>query len=301
MAESVAQRVMQQYPTLAFLLNDPEVGKLLTQAVDPNAGFDPATFQAKLYQTRWWRTRSQAQRQWEITRHTDVGEATQQRKAYRAELAALGSSLGISFSSDQLKLFSESGLGLGIQANSQQMLNHLMKLRKGPQNTRPGTIDNLRHQIRGMANSTFMVPMSTTTADRLAEAVASGNRTMEGIEASLRIQAARMYPHLKTHIDRGETMADITDSYKELIAQELEVDANRVDLFSNPYWNKVVNHKPDPNGETRMMTMQEALSHARSRPEYWKTQGGKALSAQFSSSLLDVFGKRRGSIAGAFS
>lgn len=296
MAESVAERVMRDYPILGWLLKDPEVGPLLTQAVDPNAGFDPATFQAKLYQTKWWRSKSETQRQWEILKHTDPGAVREKRTAYGTELRALGNQLGVRLSGNQLRLLTELGLSQGQAANSQQALDGLMKLRGGPNNKQPGTIDNLRQQIRGMANSMFMVPMASTTADRLAEGVASGNRSMEGIEASLRIQSAKLYPHLKAHIDRGETMADLTDSYRQLIAQELEVDPERVDLFSNPYWNKVINHDPEGGGkDVRMMNMQEALVHARSRPEWWKTQGGKAQSADFSNTLLKMFGKRRGS------
>jgi hypothetical protein len=220
---------------------------------------------------------------------------TQQRSTYDAELVALSKSLGVKLSGNERKLLGEIGLSRGLAANSQQMLNNLMKLRGGPNNSQPGTIDNLRHQIRGMANTTFMVPMSTTTADRLAEAVASGNRTMEGIEASLRIQSARLYPHLKASIDRGETMADITDSYRQLIAQELEVDPNRVDMMNNPYWKKIISHDPEGKGNVRMMNHQEALVHARSRPEWWNTGNGKAMAADFSNTLLKMFGKRRGS------
>lgn len=72
----IADQVRRDYPHLAFLMDNPEIGGILTQAV--REGWDPAETQAKILGTNWWQSRSDTARQWETELATD--KTTAQRR-----------------------------------------------------------------------------------------------------------------------------------------------------------------------------------------------------------------------------
>src|SRR5688500_2928870 len=118
MPKTIEERVLEQYPTLAFLLNDPEVGPLLREAVDPNKGFSPTTFQARLYETDWFKSRSVSQRQWDILSHTDPGEAERQISEQASTILRTAQTMGIQVSQDEARYMAGANLSNGVTADS---------------------------------------------------------------------------------------------------------------------------------------------------------------------------------------
>ena len=292
----VREDVMESYPTLAFLLGDPEIGPLLTAAVDPNQGYSPQTFQAKLYQTNWWKNQSDTQREWLIKSQTDKGTANQQRSSYWAELDALAKRMGVSLTNAEIRWISEIALAQGWSLDSAQLRQAIVKQWRGT-DYGAGQIGADSQTIRALATGQFFRPMSTNEAHELARRVAAGTDTLESIQTRLRTEAAERFPHLRDRLGEGMTVAQIVEPYRQIVAEELEMgDVSEVNM-SNPTWRKLLGVNQG-DGKMRMMTESEVISMARSQDRWWKTSRGRQADASMTTSLMGIFGKRASS-AGA--
>jgi hypothetical protein len=136
--------ILRDYPSFAFLLNDPEIGPLLLQAIGPNQGFDFATFQAKIMQTNWWKTSSASQRQWETLLATDPATANQQADQWKQTLKAEAEQAGVSLTDPQVEYLTAFYLPKGVAANDQQILRNITSLYQDQPSQRTGVGSNDR-------------------------------------------------------------------------------------------------------------------------------------------------------------
>jgi hypothetical protein len=286
----VLEDIMERYPSLAFLLGDPEIGPLLTAAVDPNQGFSPQTFQAKLYQTNWWRNTSSVGREWLIKSNTDPASANQERAAYRAALSTKAIRLGTHLSGAQLNWLTEVGLGQGIAIDDPRMLGELRKLMK-PGGGK-GDIGVAAQQVRALAEKTWYVRPSANSIYDTAGRIATGLDTIESANARFAAEAARRFPHLGSRIQGGETLADITAGYRQTIAEELELGSPEAVDPMRGEWRDLLGVRDDKTGDMRLMTEAEVIRRVRNRAEWWQTSHGRQTDAQATSSILRMFGKR---------
>jgi hypothetical protein len=290
MADSVTQRVLEEYPTLAWLLRDKEIGRLLRDAVDPNKGFSAQTFQAKLYQTNWWKRRSQSQREWEILSHTDPGEARQQRAAYAAALKKAAMGYGVRIPNSILQSMARGGLSKGFDPTGPEMMYRFSLLAKKGF-AASGARRTAARQAQQTARRDYFYGMSKGNAAKWGDRIARGLATEDDMRQALQDRAMKMYPQFATGLKQGQTMADMTDGYRSIIAEELELDPERIDL-STGRWSKVLGVR-DAQGKTRPMTNFEVLQMARQDPRYWRTGKGKQTDAQYTGAILQMFGKRQ--------
>lgn len=286
----VREDVLEQYPTLGFLLNDPEVGPLLKNAVDPNQGFSPQTFQAKLYQTRWWKNRSQSAREFDILANTDPGTYRQNLGQYRNELAGVANRLGVNLSGKELSWIAASNLRQGLAADSRESLMGLVRLRRSAgRHQAAGAIRTAAHSARNMARGDYYLTMGTASSQRWGEMIAMGERTQQDLDDYLRSQAARMYPHLGGSLSAGFTMRDLFSEHQAVIAEELEFDPDRVNLMDGK-WRQVL-RQSDGNGGFRPMSLSETQRLARSDGRFWRTKKGRQEEARMTTFLTNTFGE----------
>lgn len=286
----VREDVLEQYPTLGFLLNDPEVGKLLRDAVDPNQGFSPQTFQAKLYQTRWWKNRSQSAREFDIIAHTDPGTYRQNLSQYRNQLAAVANRLGVNLTSKELGWISASNMRQGLNADSRETLMSLVRLRRSSgRHQAAGAIRTSSHAARNRARGDYFLSMGSKSAQKWGEMIAMGERTEQDLDDYLRHQAASMYPHLNGSLQAGFTMRDLFSEHAAVIAEELEFDPERVNLMDGK-WRQVL-RTSDGKGGFRPMSLSETQRLARSDDRFWSTNKGQQEEARMVTFLGNTFGE----------
>jgi len=287
----VLENIREKYPTLAFLVNDPEIGPLLRDAVDPNKGFSPQTFQAKLYQTGWWKNQSNAQREWLIKTKTDPRTAINERSQYNAALMQAASQYGVQLNGAQLKWLTEKGLSQGYAPDSPLMLREFSSLvASGGAKAGPGARSTGAQAVRQMARGDYFYHMSSKNAQIWGDRIAQGKATMDDVRAEVASRAQHMYPQFATGLAQGHTMAEMTDGHKQIIADELEIDPDRIDL-SQGRWSAVLSRR-DKNGKIRPMTAFETLQLARQDPRFWRTANGKQTDASMAKAVLGMFGKR---------
>lgn len=284
--------IREQFPSLAFLLNDPEVGRLLREAVDPNKGFSAQRFQAKLMQTKWYKSKSEAQRSWAIRVHTDPGSANADRRQYQAQLHQVASSLGVKLNANQLRFITEVNLGRGISANDPMTLAALAKIRRtSPGAAGEGAIRTNARRTQAIAKSQYYMGLSSREAANWGEWLARGYKTEEDFASMMQERAASRFPHLKDRLMAGETMQDMFSGHIQTIADELEISPETIDL-ANSRWSKVIGQVDPSNNQMRPLSLYETRILARQDPRFWRTQHGQAEDAQMATMMAQTFGKR---------
>lgn len=141
-----ADTILRDYPSFAFLLNDPEIGPLLLDAINPDKGFDFPTFQAKIMQTNWWKTSSASQRQWETLLATDPATAQQQADQWKQTLKAEAQQQGVNLTDPQVEWMTAFYLPKGVAANDQQIIRDITRLYQDQPAGRTGVGANDRWQ-----------------------------------------------------------------------------------------------------------------------------------------------------------
>lgn len=286
----IAEDVMKQYPTLAWLLRDPEVGRLLRDAVDPNKGFGPQEFQAKLYQTKYFKTRSQTRREYDILQQTDPQTFRQNVDQYGWNLRYAADRLGIKLHPAQITWLSNMGLQQGLDPDDPRMLSAIARLRTS-KNVGEGQLKANATRARQIAMGEYYVPLTWTNALKWGDRMARGYADENVLRSFLMDQAARKYPHLQATLKQGNTMEDIFGGHRALIAEELEISPATID-FTRGSWTKVLQYHDPQTKQFRPYTLEETRRLARSRPEWWNTTNGRSADSSLTQTLLQTFGKR---------
>lgn len=293
MADDVIARIYEQYPSLVGLLGIPEVGNLLVQAVDPNVGFSPQTFEARLHETTWWRTTPEPQRNALIQATTDPATRTAELYAYGDQLQEIAARLGRWLDPNESAWLSAVGIDKGVSPDSATMRNLLRgTLRTGDVLSGQGTVGAAKGQIEELVRGEWFFPIADLNwLTGKAADVATGLDTLDSVNARLASQAWNLYPHLRQQITEGQTLADIFNPYRQIIADELEMGSvEQVDM-QNPEWRKLMEWREPRTGELRMPTASEVMTMARDRPQWWKTSRGRQADAGMARTLLQAFGK----------
>lgn len=277
---------------MSFLLADPEVGKLLRDAVDPNKGFAPLTFQSKLFQTKWWKKRSQSQREWEILKNTDPGTFRQSRKQYTGALTREAGRLGVRMTNAQKKWLTAVGMSQGLDPNDPQQLYALSQLRK-PGKPQAGAIQTAQRRVQAISRGEYLHRLDSKTAGKWGDWIARGIKTEDDWRAHMRSVAVMKFPWLKDRWAAGETPGEVFSGHVQTIADELEIAPQSIDLTRGK-WKRVTEPiTSSVDKEPRMMNLQEVTTLARSENEWWRTSAGKQADATLATTLAQAFGRRR--------
>lgn len=281
--EDLMAKIMADYPSFAFLLNDPDVGPLLLEAVNPEHPLDAATFQAKLLQTNWWKTTSAAQRQWVTLYNTDRATADAQLSARHAEIRDFAASLGLEVPDQKLWDATEISLHNGLATNSAQIRDMLAWFSpRGAPSAVPA--------LSAIAAHEYMIPMSQGDLGWWSREIAAGHQTEQTFRGVLNQQARSKFAGIANLIDQGITPGAFFAPYRSQIAQELELpSADSVDLVNDPRWTQVTGIS-DGKGGMRPMNLSETIGLARSQSEWRFTQGANSQAADLASRVLTDFG-----------
>lgn len=289
----VLDDIKEQYPQLAWLVNDPEVGKLLRDAVDPNKGFSPQTFQAKLYKTKWFRTRSTSQREMSILKNTDPAEYRRWVMTAAAGVSDLSTRMGHNLSRNKAAYLATTFVDRGIEIGSPEFMQQMrgyMRAQSSGGFEAAGSVDAAATQFRQIARNQYYLPVDNAEAHRWGIELALGIKDENAVKELMNQRAQSRYPHLRELLASGNSMEEIFSGHRAMIAQELEISPATIDFTRE--WSKVL-HQVDPQtGNPRPMTLHEAATLARQDQRWWSTSNGRAKDAGMTNLLLKTFGKR---------
>jgi hypothetical protein len=193
-------------------------------------------------------------------------------------------SMGVAFSDESIKQLAKSV----VDGNwSPDMVTDYIVAGSGDWDTlQAGQITATADAVRKMAASQ-LITVSEDTAREYARRVASGDLTQDGINAIMLGQAKAQFAWLTPQLDSGMTVRDILLPSRDVIARELEMNADTIDL-ANTKWQNMLTVK-EPNGTTRAATNNELVVNARRSSEWQNTKGARDLTAAAIMRIRSIF------------
>ena len=280
--------IQQYYPQYAWLLSQPGVAQVIDQAIAQGYGANTAYMQGQIENSSWWKTTSNAMRQYEQTLATTPGELNflnggSQAQQMLAQIQAAAAQQGVQLTQQQLQEISSQALQFGWTA---QQINNAIgsDVRFGGQNqTNAATVVQ---QLQAIAGNYYQNP-TPAALQQWAQGVASGTQMAQ--------DAAVKWSGYAPQIMQGQNMVQLTDSLRSNVAQTLEVDPSSINFVTNPAYSKMLDYVApgDKTGVHRVMTQSEADQYVKSTPQfgYQNTQGARDNVAQLAQSITQSFGK----------
>jgi hypothetical protein len=280
--------IRETYGYLSVYLRHPELGPIIIQAARDH--WDDLRLNARLRETRWWRTTAPSARSWFQQVWEDPAGVRRQREGQEANIRDQMFRLGVRLRPHRLSAIVE--MSLQMQWSPEEIADALVAeshfnggdLPTGQIATDAQRVAQLRAQ--------YLLPHANTDRSnfRLAQRIAAGEMTLDDLTAQFSQQAANLYGHLANQLNQGVSMADLFDGHRQAIADELELDPDSIDL-TQPRWSEVVTYNaPGGTDRARAMTIGEARILARSQPGAARTAGYREGAARLATTLGQSFG-----------
>lgn len=280
--------VRQRYPDWAWALDNDEIRDILLEATDPTRGMDDATFMSKIRATDWWQSTEATQREWDARSAMDPATAQREIEKLATELGRRATQLGSTMGEADLTKLAENVLRFGL---TEAEINDSLAAHFDSADPRGDVAANLR-QARALARS-YMVNVDDGELLKWAEQVAVGTASADDLQERV-MDLARakfgMNDHLSKLIDSGVAPATYFSEHQRLVAQELDMSPDQVDLM-DPKFARVLSSALD--GTVRSMDLEETRQHIRTSSEFdWQsTSTGRRRIAETTQGLLQAFGK----------
>jgi hypothetical protein len=271
----------------AFLNSVPEIKRLVKKATA--GGWEMDKFLDALKVTKWWKSRSDAQRRFDVEFKENPGEVKDKlRKAY-ASVSLIAAKLGVKLTNTQIK-----NLGKSFVRNdlSDDALREAIGRIYSTARRQSGLSLVARADLQEMAGN-YAVRVGWKALDTMVKGVVMGRRSAEDYEEYFRAQAERAYPSIKAQLNNGFTVRQILDPYIQLAADEVGINPATADL-NNSMWTRPIQQVDKAGAAPRSMTFDEWTSHIRTDKRYGfdKSQRGQRAAAVLSNELMQAFGAK---------
>lgn len=286
---SAEQYFRMHYGYEAWLLDIPEVRAALLPVLDRQG--DSTQVQSAIENTTWWRTTTDAQRQFQDLEARNPQTAQDQITRAKNQLQQRASKIGFSIDVHRLDQMARDAVSFGWDSYT---YDSAISSEAQSSISRPiagGNVAASVAQVRELASRYFM-QLDDPTAMSYGRAIANGTNSIQGVQAIFVDQQSKNRPELATQLAGGATMDDIFSTHRQQIAATLEMDPSTVDFATNPTWQRVVDFVPPGESARRAMTVPEALAYARSQPAFRYTDQARQTVATMENNLLQTWGKK---------
>lgn len=213
----------------AFFNSSPELANLIQQAVAGQWTADK--FRASLMATNWYRTQTDATRQWIELQARDPAEA-QKRIADKArQIQQTANQQGISIDSSRLQAMARDSLLFGWD-DTQLQQSIAAEWHYQPGGTSGGAA-SLETKYKQMADD-YGVTLSDAQIGDFIGGTMAGRYTEDNVSDFLRDTARSKYPGLQKYLDVGMTVKQVAAPYLQSYASILEVSPDTVSV-NDPY------------------------------------------------------------------
>lgn len=210
----------------SFLNSIPEIKGLFGQMVDET--WTKEKFQAKLRETKWWKTNSDSMRKAAQEKQIDPATYSAKLNAMRIQIMQMAGEMGASIPPAKLNSIAEKA----VQTNMDEAL---LKYTLGSyvtftsaQNLR-GAAGMFEHNMKQFAEEQG-IKLDKQALLNQAQLVARGLATEEDFKNQVVNQAASMYPAYTQQLQGGQTMKQIASPYLDAMSQDLELNPAAVSL-----------------------------------------------------------------------
>lgn len=267
------------------------VPELMTKVVKPAiaGGWDEARIIAALRTTKWFRTSSDSARSWAILASADPATAKSRIAARTSTIADSAAQLGVKLDRSTLAKLTKNSLMLGWTDN--EMRDHIAAYWHYDAKTPTAGLAATSMDAMRKAAADYLVPVSDKTLAQWTQRVLSGDATADDFTEYAKGQAKSMFPSMAAEIDKGITVAQYADPYKQLASQTLGINAEDVN-FMDPKWRTALDQVDPKTGQRSVMTLADWGTKIRTDSQYGydQTSGARQSSAQ----LIQALGQKMG-------
>lgn len=286
--QATRQRIQSDFPAFASLLDIPEVANLLGLAA--TEGWDIGKLQANLFNTRWWRTHTESQRNAQILYRTDRASYERNADQIRANIQSEANRLGARLTSAEVMMLSRLAYNSGWTA--EEITRNIVSTgRRRPWGA--GSIKRTGDEIIALSKA-YGVPINRSWADTFASRIAFGEQTMDFVQQDFAERTIAKYKNnsqVVQGIQSGMTLLEVVEPTLNLIADELEMGSVQWDL-NQGLAQKAINYKDVDSGQLRVMTDSEAQQLARQDRRWRDTGKGKALVTDVTNGVARFMGAK---------
>lgn len=253
----------------AFFKSQPELMKLLKGAVADQ--WSPDKFSAEVKNSNWWKKHSETTRAAQVLQKTDPATYKAQMEAARVAARQMAVQTGAILSDKNVEKLAKNMVWYGW--NDQQVSNFLGQYVKfGKDQSLGGMAGQAAQAIREEAYRNGVAVTQQSVLNN-AQYIVRGLTSMEKVQASLREQAAGLYPAFADQIKAGASIQDLAAPYIQIAAQELGLPETDVNVFS-PKVKQALN-RTNAQGQPEAMDLDTFTQLVRNDPS-WRKQPGVA-------------------------
>jgi len=250
-----APQIAASFGLSAALFNsNPELANVLQEAVSqqltPDTPQGQAAFQALLTQTNWYKSRTDAQRKWELLSKADPAEARQEFVSALGNVIHTAAALGVQLTTNQEWEIAGQAASLNLTADEVKF-SIASKLKVNATGQYGGDAGKLADDLRQQA-ANFGMPLSAADVGKAVFQVVNGQSSEEDYLNHFKQYASSMFPGAAQAIASGKTLADVAQPYLATYQNVLEQNPQTVDLTKDPTIRKALAYQAPPttNGAT---------------------------------------------------
>jgi hypothetical protein len=288
--------VQQEFGSLWDVYNmNPDVKKVLDDAVKGGYQDDEIKMEAKLQNTSWYRTTQKSARQFAIQQSTDPATAESRIVASIEEIRINASNLGFTLNDESLRKLATDSIKFGWSdqqklnaLGSEQIANAQLGGAQGMSDLRQSSVGR---NLRAKAASFFQKP-SEEMIGSWTQQILTGQKSEKEFEETMRSSARTQFRSLQPALDKGEDVDTAMYAYKQQAESILgsSIDSTQID-WTQDKWNKALNFQDTKTGEYRQMDLWEWNKYLRTLPEWQNTNEAKSAYGDLAISLARGFGK----------
>lgn len=273
--------------TSSFLNANPELKKLFSDMV--SKGYSKDMFQAKLRDTKWWKTHSDKEREYLTQTYTDPATAKQNFNAAYITVHQLAEQLGIKDTKFTKARIQEAAYNVVAKGWSDgQLRNFLGQYVYFDGGDFEGAGADTQNELRSYAY-TMGVHMSDKWYADNTRKVLRGLATTSDYKNEMLRQAKAMFPQFSKQLDAGQTVADIASPYLQSMAQILELPTGSINLF-DPTIKKALQYKNPTTLQTETKPLWQFENDLRADPRWKQTKNAQDSMMQIGHQVLADFG-----------
>ena len=295
-SEAWKKNVQEEFGSLWDVYNsDPEVKKVIDDAVKEGYQDDEVKMNAKLQNTSWYRTTQKSAREWAVQTSTDPATAEAKVVSSIEELRVNATNLGFTLNDETLRKLATDSIKFGW--SDQQKLNALGSERVasaqlgGAQGMADLRQSSVSRNLRAKAAAYYQKP-SEEMIGSWTQQILTGQKSEVQFEETMRGSARTQFRSLQPALDKGEDVETAMYAYTQQAKSILgkSVDTSQID-WTQDKWNKALNFQDAKTGEYRQMDLWEWNQYLRTLPEWQNTDEANQAYGNLAMNLARGFGK----------
>lgn len=220
------QNALDNYGAVGvFAKNNPEVNTILQEAI--KGTWDAARFERALWNTKWYKSLSDAQQALQVKQATDPAQYNAELKQMQSKVSTLAAAAGVTV--DAGAIAKNALWNAWDDSTLTKYLAQHGSIATGAGGAPLGDIGQYEDQVRNTYAS-YGIDMGKKWYEDAARQIAAGTNSTGAIANQAIAQASKLYPQYAQDFVEGRTLSDIAKPLIQQMGQTLEIDPSSITL-----------------------------------------------------------------------